>query len=232
MQNNTDFTIRELTQDEIIEIYQTTAPLHFPKEELRPLFNIKNIMNRNGYRGFGLFRNAGTATRTGSALADSLSAPDTLAGYAFFITLPDSDVMLLDYFAMLEEYRSQGLGGMFLQKMRDGLGRDQNTFTNPSKTLTGIFIETEDIACATTDTEKSLRKRRNDFYVRNGAVPTGLHDTLGTADYEIFFLPITQNYLLSTDHTANALQSCLDKLYRFMLEGENEICYEKIVRWR
>lgn len=232
MPNNTDFTIRELTHDEIIEIYKTTAPLHFPKEELRPLFNIKNIMSRGGYRGFGLFRNAGTATRTGSALADSLSAPDTLAGYAFFITMPDSDVMLLDYFAVLEEYRSQGLGGLFLQKMRDGLSRVQNTCTTPSETTAGIFIETEDIACAATDAEKSLRKRRNDFYLRNGAVPTGLHDTLGTADYEIFFLPITRNALRSEDVNANNLHSRLDRLYHFMLAGESEICYEKVVKWR
>ncbi len=214
MPNNTDFTIRELTHDEIIEIYKTTAPLHFPKEELRPLFNIKNIMSRGGYRGLGLFLG------------------DINAGYAFFITMPDSDVMLLDYFAVLEEYRSQGLGGMFLQKMRDGLSRVQNTCTTPSETISGIFIETEDITCAATDAEKSLRKRRNDFYLRNGAVPTGLHDTLGTADYEIFFLPITRNSLRSEDVNANNLHSRLDRLYHFMLAGESEICYEKVVKWR
>lgn len=224
------FYLRQLSPENIIEIYTTVSPLHFPQEELRPLANLQSLIDRNGYEGLGLYDQETHA----------------LIAYGFFIHLSDTDIALLDYYAVLEEYRSQGIGSLFLAQMKAHY-----------KDLHGILLETEDFDTASTEAERSVRARRDAFYTKNGALRTSTKTTVFGVDFQIFFIPtVCQSAVTGADNnngyfsgigdssgsthfsaiktelttTENkVLHNHIDTLYRFMLTEE---AYNKNVRWR
>ena len=197
-----NYRIQPLSFQEILTIYETVSPLHFPKEELRPLSNIKHLLDRDGYQGLGLY------------------LPDAaLAGYALFIAPPKENVVLLDFFAIREEYRCLGLGGIFLREMQKHFSTKQ-----------GLLLETEDVLTSSTEAEKSLRTRRNDFYLRNGAFSTGIHSSVAGVFYEIFFLPSRLPSRTATPD-ASLLRSEMEQIYRFMLSDLGPEAYEQLIRF-
>lgn len=196
------FYTKQLTTENIIEIYTTIAPLHFPPEELRPLVNLQSLIDRNGYEGLGLYN----------------TENDALVGYGFFVRIPSADIALLDYYAILEEYRSQGVGSLFLAQMKEYY-----------EDLRGILLETEDFDTAATDEERAIRRKRDAFYIKNGALRTSTNTTVFGVDFQIFFVPtsVTKANLTSTEN--KILRNDIETLYRFMLTEE---AYNKNVRWR
>lgn len=196
------FYIKQLSIQNIIEIYTTISPLHFPQEELRPLANLQSLIDRNGYEGLGLYN----------------KSDNKLVGYGFFVRIPDADVALLDYYAILEEYRSQGAGSLFLSRMKEHY-----------KDLRGILLETEDYDTASTDAEKAIRKRRDTFYCRNGALRTTVKTTVFDVPFQIFFIPAFPKVIKLSSSENVRLRNDIETLYRFMLTEE---IYNKKVRWR
>lgn len=224
------FYTKQLNKQNIIEIYTTIAPLHFSTEELRPLANLQSLIDRNGYEGLGLYDTESNA----------------LAGYGFFVRNPDADIALLDYYAILEEYRSQGVGSFFLTQMKKHY-----------RNLRGILLETEDYDTASTEEERSVRARRDAFYMRNEALRTSTKTTVFGVDFQIFFIPTIWQATNTEANNNNGYFSCLgdndsgthtpaikaeltatenkilhnyiETLYRFMLTDE---AYNKNVRWR
>lgn len=196
------FYLKQLSPENIIEIYTTIAPLHFPAEELRPLANLQSLIDRSGYEGLGLYN----------------TESDALVGYGFFVRIPSADIALLDYYAILEEYRSQGVGSLFLTQMKEHY-----------KNLRGILLETEDFDTASTEEERTIRARRDAFYIKNGALRTSTKTTVFGVDFQIFFVPtsVTKANLTSTEN--EILRNDIETLYRFMLTEE---AYNKNVRWR
>lgn len=205
-----NYTLHPLSPAQLLTIYTEAAPLHFPAAELRPVSNLKDLLEKGGYEGLGLF--------------DKES--NELAGYALFLKAPDSDTLLLDYYAFFEEYRNHGLGSFFLQEMK-----------RHYKNYAGILIETEDPACAANEEELLLRNRRNAFYYKNGAHQTGVSCTLFGVPFRILFLPLQESNAAScpdgNDNLAKlraaAIQQKLDSLYRFMLPADR---YAQGVVWR
>lgn len=207
------YHIQELTNEELLEIYRDTAPSHFPEDELKPISAIKALLDKDAFIGLGLF-----------------NEEDRLMGYALFLAVPGLDVILLDYYAILSSYRDLGLGSYFLQQIRTHFSQYR-----------GIFIETEDIDCASNEEELTQRTRRNDFYRRNGAILTDIRCALFDVPFTIFFLETVTE---PKPHTANSenisnvkssgceataqLQEKLDKIYRFMLPPE---VYTQNVTW-
>ncbi len=190
------FYVKQLTNSDIIKIYTTLAPLHFPEEELRPLLNLQSLIDRNGYEGLGLYREAN----------------HELVGYAFFIKVPDITIALLDYYAILENHRCQGLGSIFLAQIRAHYHN-----------LQGILLETEDFDTAITEEELSIRKRRDTFYCKNGARRTSIKSTVFDVPFQIFFIPTKE------DLNDKILRKDIEGIYRFMLTKE---LYQKHVQWR
>ncbi len=197
--NFENYIIKKLSREEIIAVYRDYAPAHFPDNERKPLSTVEALYDRNAYLGLGLFHQ------------------NTIAGYAFFLTSPALDTALLDYYAMLEDYRSLGLGSFFLQGMRD-------FFSDKA----GIFIETEDPACAENEEEALLRNRRNAFYYKNGAHPTDLACTLFGVPFQIQFLP-TQPKAPQAVPDTSFYRENMEALYRFMFSDE---VYRQCVIWR
>lgn len=217
--------LHRLSREELLEIYHNTAPAHFPADELKPTSTIETLLEQNAYLGLGLFNEA-----------------NHLMGYALFLTVPDLDVILLDYYAILASYRDLGLGSFFLQKIRKYFHQ-----------FHGILIETEDIDDTSNDAERSERIRRNAFYRKNGAILTDIRCTLYDVPFTIFFLETVKDPVCQTDNSDSGnffdalncsakstqetdlntimtqLQAKLDKLYRFMLAPES---YAQNVTWR
>ena len=140
---------RKLSAEEVISIYSAIAPLHFPKAELKPVENVKNYLKNDLYTGYGFYEN------------------ETLLAYALFLILPKEHKLLLDYYAVLEAYRNDGIGSAFLQSLRTDI-----------TCADGIYIESENPDYAESEQEKKIQEKRIAFYDRNGAVFTGVLSTL------------------------------------------------------
>lgn len=208
------YQVKELSRNEILEIYRDTAPAHFPADELKPVSIIETLISKDAYIGLGL-----------------VDGDERLLGYALFLTIPNLDVILLDYYAILTSYRDLGLGSLFLSKMKSFFHKYQ-----------GILIETEDIDCSANEMEYKERTRRNEFYRKNGAILTNLRCALYDVPFTIFYLATpshtasknTKNSILELECTPLEqpvlnLQEKLDAIYRFMLSEKD---YAKYVKWR
>lgn len=217
------YSVRPLNREQLLSVYRDIAPAHFPEEELKPLSAIESLLDTKSYLGLGLYR----------------TQDDSLLGYALFLTVSGLDVILLDYYAILEDYRDLGVGSIFIQEMR----RHFDQFH-------GILIETEDPDCAATEEEHLLRVRRNAFYYKNGAHRTDISCALFGVPFTILFLETTScvsqkvpnccvlsevsksrsgSSLSGSVENPLSLRLKLDTIYRFMLPEES---YAANVVWR
>lgn len=134
--------IREICENDYETLY-SHMKRDFPANELIPFWALKRNFDKGIYRGFFL---------TG----------ETVIGYAI-VTPPEGlQFALINFFAVLPEFRSQGYGTMFLRELTK-LYHDR------------IFVlEVDDPAAAKTDELRDVAIRRVRFYERAGfsVVPT------------------------------------------------------------
>lgn len=89
----------------------------------------------------------------------------------FAITMNDGDLVLLDYFAIDEEKRGQGLGGKSLKALRE-MYKDKR-----------FFLEIESLAVPSENMEE--RRSRKQFYINNGMTELGVTSRLFGVDFEL-----------------------------------------------
>lgn len=176
-----DYIIKKLDKDELIDLYTNIAVHHFPKDEYKPVSAVERLYDENIYSAYGLFDN------------------ESLMGYALFVDMPDNDSLLLDYFAILEDYRNQGVGSIFLEKLK-------TAFPNRK----GFFIESENPDFAADETDLETRKKRLSFYERNNAELTPFLSTLFGVHYKVFYVAF------DTTQTNEKLFFDLKKIYDTM----------------
>lgn len=181
-----DCHMKKLTAQQVLSIYTGVAREHFPVEELKPAALIEKLLQEGAYEGLGLFLG------------------ETLAAYALFARIPERDVLLLDYYAVLAAYRNGGMGSLFLQKMKECYSSRET-----------ILLETEKPEAAKNRAEYALRVRRNGFYERNGAGLTNIRSRVYDVDFDIFAIPLAK--MLSDEEAYQALS----EIYRYMLGEEN-----------
>lgn len=97
---------------------------------------------------------------------------EKLLAYAFLVT--SKSYILIDYYSVCQQYRNKGIGSKFLNILRE-----------KCKDYRGIILEVEKIECAPNETEKLIRKRRIDFYKRNGMIMTSISSQLFEVDFSI-----------------------------------------------
>lgn len=163
-----NYKIKRLDYEEISFIYRNYLVCDFPQDEVKPLSNIEKMYQTETYMAYGFF-------------FGQEGVGKTLAGYAFCSKHLDGTMLLLDYFAILKQFRSQGIGGDFLA-----------TLKNELSDIKGILIETEDIAYASNEKEKQIRERRDAFYERNGVQKVSIHSCVFDVHYQIWQLPIKE----------------------------------------
>lgn len=195
-----EYTIQDLTLEQVSDIYKRWIHLHFPQDEIKPLKNIQKMWKEGLYHALGMY--------------EQTEGKQNFIGYAFFAGAADSNMLLLDYLAIVEAYRGQGMGGIFLREMQKRL---QDT-----DGIWGILIETEDVAFAGSEEELRERKMRDTFYERNGVKRTAIRSEVYGVHYVIWQFPIVKSVEDGECRTA------LEDIYRVMIPGEKNEKYVRI----
>lgn len=185
-----------LTPQQVAEIYQTYMQQDFPPAEIKPLSVLNDLMQRGLYHPYGWFDSQGQ-----------------LIAYSFFVSAPESPILLLDYFAVCSTQRSKGYGGQCLAQMKQ-----------LCQTATGILAEVEDPAKSSSVDEVQIRTRRVAFYQRNGLRETTIRSVLFGVPYTIHYYP------LSTDYTDEQLEQALKDIYHTLFPQSILDAHAKI--WR
>ena len=142
---------------QITEIYNKYMVLDFPKDELKPLSHILSMVE-----------------------------DDTCTFYAFkkdnevlsyFSVCKNGGGLLVDYLAVNERYRGQGIGSKTLEFLKSIA---QNKY---------IIIECEAEDKATNQKERETRLRRIALYERAGFIKSGISSNLFGVDYIILTYP-------------------------------------------
>lgn len=114
---------------------------------------------------------------------------DVFSGFA--ITMNGEDLVLLDYFAICEEKRGQGLGGKSLRALQEQY-RDKR-----------FFLEVESLKVPADNMEE--RRRRKQFYLKNGMKELGVYAKLFGVEFELLGYECEVNF--------QAYFSLYDKIY-------------------
>ncbi len=158
---------KKATLSEIEEIYYTHMKNDFPPAELKPLNAIKYSVEKGWYTVYLAYDDSG------------------VKGYAFIASCGDK-IGFLDYFAVVKDYRSTGIGTEFFKKLAQLSDSDC------------ILLETESVESAKNEEEIVTRKRRIAFYRRSGCVNTGCMYNVFGVEYNVFInkdIELTEEFL-------------------------------------
>lgn len=144
----------------IDEIYNGALQNDFPPQEIKPFDVIKALYENGEYFACGLFDE------------------EELVGYAMFCEDEKSGYVLLDYLAIKEERRNQGMGKFFLYMLKKLL--DEKT---------AMLIESEAVTPEDSDEVVRTRMRRQRFYKRNGCLEMDASVTLFSTKLDVLLLP-------------------------------------------
>lgn len=187
-------SIKQLNLLEIQDVYNKYLVNDFPKEEQKPLSLIQDLIHKNAYVCYGLYED------------------ETLVSYAFFGKDTSSSSILLDFLAVVDEYRSFGYGSKFLSLIKKEL-----------KGYDGIIFEVESGESAADEEAKAICERRIEFYHRNGVRSTTNYCFFFGVDMVIMFMP------LMNDLEDDKIGETLDQIYHVMYTKD---VYEKNIKLR
>ena len=158
------FALRELGLEEVRPLYEERLKEDFPPNELKPLWAIERALEKGEYACYGAARG------------------EDLLAYAFFVVIREGEARwaLFDYYAVRRDLRDRGVGSAFIQALVAGPLRDMDC----------VLLEVDDPAFAPDPAELETRRRRLDFYLRNGLTDTSVTATVYGADFRILALPV------------------------------------------
>ena len=102
-----------------------------------------------------------------------LENKDQWLGYCMVVE--EKEYVLVYYIAILEKYRNLGYGSKFLDLLKKVYQKEK-----------AIFLEVERQGYGKNEEENELRRRRTQFYMRNGFKETNVVARIWSTDYEIF----------------------------------------------
>ena len=155
--------LRQLTLEELKDIYVPCLTRDFPANELMPLSRMEDLTRRGAQRTYGLYEG------------------DELCAYGVFILGDNTCAALLNYFAVEPQFRGKGVGTKVLEMLCGA----QGLFAEY------ILFEVEAPRFSRDQQELELRQRRIRFYLHCGARRTAVDSRLFGVDYQIMFLPRT-----------------------------------------
>ena len=169
--------LSKLNGQQLSQLYEAQLREDFPPSELKPLKAMLSLMAQGRYEALGLYEG------------------EALLGYALLWLEPGVPFALLDYLGTLPGERDRGLGGRLL----DLLAEHYRDFR-------GIYGEAE--APENGDPAgESLRRRRLNFYLRNGFRYGGYDCALFGVHYQALIRG-------SADVTAEELLAVHQGIYR------------------
>lgn len=155
---------RLLHQSERYWLHREHMTRDFPRSELKPADMLDALARKGINQVYGCFD----------------TQAQTLVGYYVLAQQPTSNLILLDYLAILPDKRGAGVGSAVLAHIRQTLCPNQY-----------LFIETENPEAAQSEQERLERLRRIQFYHRNGAIPSALKVLLFGVDFAVQIIPST-----------------------------------------
>lgn len=153
--------LRAMREAEICELYQSALRRDFPPSELKSLSAILTMYRRNTYEVLGAYQKG------------------LLIAYALVYRPGESRFALLDYLAVVPEYRKQGIGTMLLKQLRSYY-----------QSADALMIECERPKSAPDEEEA---RKRIQFYTHAGAKLTDVRIWLFQVEYSILVLPCKQD---------------------------------------
>lgn len=167
---------RLLTANELTRVYLDEMRRDFPPTELKPLSVILNSEAAGEAHTWGVFDG------------------ETLVAYLLMVHPKGASAVLLDYFAVLPQYRASGIGGRLLAKLPE---KEENA---------AILIESELPEKAD---DPVMAVRRLGFYARCGARDIGWTEKLfGASWFRILALSARSAPAMSADEVVDALADC------------------------
>ncbi len=151
--------MKELTYEEITKVYENYMVYDFPKNELKPLSSIERMYQQGRYQGV------------------ILEKEDEVIAYGMLLQDSENKAYLLDYFAVLEEFRGEGYGSKALRCLLDFVEKDDL-----------IVMEAENPKKAENSRAREIQEKRLEFYRKNGVRFTGLTSVVFDAAYVIMYL--------------------------------------------
>ena len=133
-----------------------------------------------------------------------------LIGYAYFAYAKEKTVALIDYLAICETYRGNGIGNQLLQEIREYL---QDWY--------GIILEVENPDKAVTEAERQAQEHRIAFYQRNKVALTDVTLTL-------FGVPFRMMYLEGFELKPEEVEKYLKEIYHMMFP---KMIYKRVVKF-
>ena len=170
---------RKLNEKELTRVYLDEMRRDFPPTELKPLSMILNSEANGTAHTWGVFDG------------------ETLAAYLLMVRPAGSRVSQLDYFAVLPEYRSAGLGAQLLADL-----------PQHERDVQAILIEAE---CPDKAEDEAMAVRRLGFYARCGAVDTGWTEHLFDAWFRVLVLP-AEGETLDAETANKELADCYSRV--------------------
>ncbi len=158
------YEVRPLGTDELRETYHKYMRKDFPFREMRPLAAMEQMYKRGQYKAYGYYDEG------------------SMAAYACFYSCKEIPYALMDYLAVVPDRRDGGIGSSFMRNIVPFV-----------KQWEGIFIEAESVSSASDNTSRDERDRRIRFYMKNGAVMTGVNCALFGVDYSMLYIPVGAN---------------------------------------
>lgn len=191
--------IRKLRGSEVKKVYEKDMHRDFPEEEIKPLGIILDLIGQGHYCCYGIFEE------------------ERLCAYLFFVW-ERRKIAMLDYFAVLPEFRRKGVGGEAIRLAVGELAKE---------CFEGILFEIEKISLAANDCQKQQRMDRKKFYLRNGCLESGLESEIFGTGYEILYLLIGKKRL-----NYREIEKSYQEIYQRMVKKKHWknniiICREK-----
>ncbi len=174
--------IRQLSLEELKKLYGEQMKKDFPAGELRPYSSMKQLHQKGHYDAYGMVEDG------------------QVSAYACLLKTDDSTISILDYYAVNEKLRDQGLGSKFLQEFAQMIDMD-------------LIIEVEDPAYAESDEQKNQQERRIHFYQKNGAQLTDLNLYLFIVHYRLMIIT-KGDYPENSDNYDERIEQFYKQAYR------------------
>lgn len=174
--------MRELTSVERAYFHESYLTDDFHGGELKPIEFIEDLIKKGMYLCYGFFEE------------------DETLGYAYFVKTNKGKALLLEYFAVAKSLRSKGYGSSFLAEIKSNLYGKYNV----------IIIEVENPDYAYDETNRTMRRRRIDFYLRNGFCKRNILSRIVAEEYLIMTMDLGKQL------HSRMLYGSLLYLYRYM----------------
>lgn len=188
------YIIKKVTVEQIDTIYNSYMVKDFPKSELKPLDRIKYTMEKGLCEVIALYEG------------------DKIQSYAVLIIPEEGEYALLDYYAVVKEYRGKGIGHVMFEQIVEYLRG--HSLKGQTKCVKGLIIECESLETSPCEDERITRSRRIKFYESCGCRRLDLRSELFGVEYVILEMQVEQ------DNDNPALKD-LELIYRQMFKKKH-----------